>query len=459
MSPAISAAVTRLCSPLASVSTIDRIAARDPGLTASSGAFSTTVRHDGASEAPWPPTTPRASATSVRRRRTARARLATRLPTVRTRMTTRERRNSTSACCARETAAWALAICSLSYTTIWPKSSGRSRPMASSSWAIWSAGSPPGLKRREVDARQQPGVLQRLEAAADDGKEVQRHLLAVHGEPVGLSRPPSRTRITAAWARSVAATMTWRVVSLGQHASQRFVDDRPHAADQDRRERRQLVGELLLDELLDVDRIEDLVGEEGGQRVGDLGLEQGLLDGVGDGGGVEQDLVGPHGDDADQHARPRRARRRSARRWSARGGGGGGSRSRRWPPSDQAMAAGAAGEEGCRVRASRRSPMPSPRAIRYTSTVMIGMKSRASEPARLLGAGEVVAVEQVDDHGDGDDQHLEDDVEDEEASTGGSPNPISATIGITLRRSSSRRTLTLEPGSRGWSHLEVDPLA
>lgn len=87
-----------------------------------------------------------------------------------------------------------------------------------------------------------------------------------------------------------------------EHAGERVVHDRFGAAGQRGGEGRQLVRELVLDQLVDRDRIEHLVREEPGECVDDLGFEQRLLGGAGHRARIEQRPVRGQGDDARQHA-------------------------------------------------------------------------------------------------------------------------------------------------------------
>ena len=158
-----------------------------------------------------------------------------------------------------------------------------------------------GVDVGQCDPGQQPRVLERLEAALHDRDQVQGHLAVVHRDAV-----PQAAALEHAHDRRVRPFGRRDDEVLGglglQHARERLVHDRPHAADEDGRDRGEVGGHLVFHQLLDVDRGEDLVGEVGRQGVRDLRLEQRLLHGLRDGARVEQHLVGPDREHARQHA-------------------------------------------------------------------------------------------------------------------------------------------------------------
>ena len=87
-----------------------------------------------------------------------------------------------------------------------------------------------------------------------------------------------------------------------QHAGHALVHDVADAADEHRDEGLELVRHPIGDEVLERDGVHQLVGEERGERLVHLRVEQRLVDGLGHRLGVEDRAVRPHPDDAGEHA-------------------------------------------------------------------------------------------------------------------------------------------------------------
>ena len=87
-----------------------------------------------------------------------------------------------------------------------------------------------------------------------------------------------------------------------QHAREALVHDAADASDEHRDEGLELVRHPIGDEVLERDGVHHLIGEERGERLVHLRVEQRLVDGLGHRLGVEDRAVRPHADDAGQHA-------------------------------------------------------------------------------------------------------------------------------------------------------------
>ena len=87
-----------------------------------------------------------------------------------------------------------------------------------------------------------------------------------------------------------------------QHAGHALVHDAADAADEHRGEGLELVRHPIGDEVLEGDGVHQLIGEERGERLVHLRVEQRLVDRLGHRLGVEDRAVRPHPDHAGQHA-------------------------------------------------------------------------------------------------------------------------------------------------------------
>jgi hypothetical protein len=87
-----------------------------------------------------------------------------------------------------------------------------------------------------------------------------------------------------------------------QHAGHPLVHDVAGASDEHREERLELFRHPIGDEVPEGDGVHQLIGQERGEGLVHLRVEQGLVDGVRDLLGVEDGAVRPHADDAGQHA-------------------------------------------------------------------------------------------------------------------------------------------------------------
>ena len=252
-----------------------------------------------ASTMPITAPTPRRSTVTQRSR--ASRMLAARNTIVSTINNQNPRLATTRSSCAHDTDSWALDRRSLWYTTSCPKSSGRSRPVASSSWAICWVGSPSGVSSGILSRPGTPRSDSSCSPRDDQRQEVDRHLAVDDADPVG---------------QAVAFQELHRsVVGPGHHAGDEIGDPRTREHDPEgalgevvhRRPQHRLQPIERRRQLLD-DRVREL--QVGGDRVGEVGGEGRLDLGVGDrvacdrrrGGAVEDRRPRPHRDHGQHEA-------------------------------------------------------------------------------------------------------------------------------------------------------------
>ena len=165
------------------------------------------------------------------------------------------------------TDAWASASRSLSYTTSWPKSSRRSRPVASDERGDLLVGIAAGGQLGNLQVGEQAELLELLETTSDERQRVERDGAVGDRDPV--DQTVTLEEIHGPAVRPLDHDRD-EVLHVGvrQHAEQAALDGGPRPGCDHRFEALELVRQRLVQHGIDVDGAEDLRGEvlgEGGR--------------------------------------------------------------------------------------------------------------------------------------------------------------------------------------------------